>query len=264
MHHRSSLSAKLIASSSGRGLFPQKLQQQLRNPLRLILLAEMSCILHNRQLGPGNGIPQLVRPIDNLPRIIRAPDDLYGYLTQLTQAVCNLHCVLGIVVADLMLKEANLADGAGDVGEVSVETGGLKGGGVVYGAEEPGAEVDGVGGRGGFGEGVETGGHLLPGAFGGVAVEADDVEHGEGADAGGGEDGEALGDAAANVVGDDVDAVEAPGRQEALEDGDLAGDGGVDGGGPGAFGDAVAEEVVEVDLVAGLDEAWEDGAPDEG
>lgn len=222
----------------------------------------MSRLLHNCQLGPGNRIPQLIRPVDDLPRIVGAPDDLDGHLAQLAQAVGNLHGVLGIIMPDLVLEQADLADGAGDVGEVRVEAGGLEGGGVVHGAEEPGAEVRGVRGRGGFGEGLETGGHLLLGAFGGVAVEADDVDHGEGADVRGGEDGEALGDAAANVMRDDVRAVEAPGCKEALEDGHLAGDGGVDV--PGALGDAVPEEVVEVDLVAGGDEAREDGAPDEG
>lgn len=207
---------------------------------------------------------QLPRPVNNLPRVIRAPDQLDRELGELFQAWRDLHGVPVVIVTNLVLKEAWLADGAGYVVEVGVEGRGLELAGVFDGGEQPVAEMGPVGVVGGFDEGLEAALHLLPRASGGVAVKADGVDEGQGEQAVGMEDGEALGNAAADIVGDDMGFGEVPVGEEASEDGDLAGYGGINGWVPGAFGEAVAEQVKDVDFVAGLGEGGDYVAPYEG
>ena len=103
-------------------MFRQKGNQQLADLRRFVFHREMAAITQDMQLGVWNRIVQLARPRNHLPPIVLAPDDLNRHLAELEQAVRDFFRVPVVVVANLMLKETGLADGAGDEVEIRVES----------------------------------------------------------------------------------------------------------------------------------------------
>ena len=51
---------------------------------------------------------ELTGPLNHLPRVILAPEDLHGHFAELNKSVVQLRRVLMVIMTDLMLKEATL------------------------------------------------------------------------------------------------------------------------------------------------------------
>lgn len=108
---------------SGRALFhaPEEIDEQLRNLLRLVFHREVTAVLENMQLRSWDTLMESMRPIDDLPGVILAPDDLDRVLAELRVARGDFRSMFGVVVPDLMLKQTTLSDGPADEVNIGIE-----------------------------------------------------------------------------------------------------------------------------------------------
>ena len=232
--------------------------------LRSILHREMTAIFEDMQCRAGDGGMESMRPVETLPSIVPTPYNLHPEIAQFVETIRYLQGMSRIVMGDLMLEKAALPDRTGDEIEIGIQRAGRQSLPVGNGRKQPLAEMGSVIGIRFLHQTIQSLFHLPTGAPRGPAIEAAYIDQRQRGNAFRGEDAEALGDGTTDIVGDDMRPLQPPMRHQPFEDRDLPGNRGIDFDAPRSLGEPVAEQIVDMDHVAGIDEKGDDLAPNIG
>lgn len=198
-------------------IFRQKRNQELPDHGRFVFHGEMTAIFQVVQFGVRNRIVQLVCPRNDLPPIDLTPDDLNRHLAEPGQAIRDPFRVPVVVVANLMLKETCLPDGAGDEVEIRVKRGVTQTTFVVHRREKPFPEMSPMLATRLANEHIEAFLHLFAGTARRPAVEADDIDQSQGSRPGRREHAESLCDGSTNLMRHDVRFIQPPNAPSILQ-----------------------------------------------